>query len=238
MMRHILKKGILISALCVTICLVDSSVYAGDQEIKPIKLKSKCIRHNPLAANQTDQELLNIYQQVCDKDNASRVNDLLAQAAMRMYQLKQPMNALQLANQLQQQNVRGATLTDVTFLASVEIANNALKHMRSEEMRYLSNDSTYPPAKQLSDNIRSAIPAPDTSTSKAITDESLQKEIQQTTNSRRTSNRQKTRTTQSTRKTVNQVNTTTKRQTTVTPTVSKQPNTVQKTGSNPFDSLK
>jgi hypothetical protein len=35
---------------------------------------------------------------------------------MRMYELKQPMNALKLATQLQQQNIRGASLTDVVFI--------------------------------------------------------------------------------------------------------------------------
>ncbi|MCH7383865.1 hypothetical protein MMP71_08355 [Acinetobacter dispersus] len=235
-----MKKGIVISILCITASLIGNSVYADDQPIKPIKLKSKCIKQYPLAANQTDHALLDLYQQACDKDNASRLNDLLAQAAMRMYELKQPMNALKLATQLQEQNVRGTTLTDVTFLASVEIANEALQHMRSSEMRYLSNELTYPPAKQLSDSIRAAVPAPDTSTTKAITDESVKREVRNTSTNnttRRTTNR-KVRTTQPTRSTVNQTAAPVKRQTTVAPTVTKQPNTVQKTGSNPFDSLK
>ncbi|ENW80529.1 hypothetical protein F909_01815 [Acinetobacter sp. ANC 3929] len=235
-----MKKGIVISILCITASLIGNSVYADDKEIKPIKLKSKCIKQYPLAANQTDHALLDIYQQACDKDNASRLNDLLAQAAMRMYELKQPMNALKLATQLQEQNVRGATLTDVTFLASVDVANQALQHMRSTEMRYLSNELTYPPAKQLSDSIRAAVPAPDTSTSKAITDESVKREVRNTSTNnttRRTTNR-KVRTTQPTRSTVNQTTAPAKRQTAVAPTVTKQPNTVQKTGSNPFDSLK
>ncbi len=100
MTRHILKKGIVISILCIATGLIGNSVYAEEQAAKPIKLKSKCIKQNPLVAGQTDQTLLGIYQQVCDKDNASRVNDLLAQAAMRMYEIKQPMNALKLATQL------------------------------------------------------------------------------------------------------------------------------------------
>lgn len=234
-MRHILKKGIVVSIVCITMSLMGSLVYADDQEIKPIKLKSKCIKQNPLVIGQTDHTLLEIYQQVCDKDNAQRVNDLLAQAAMRMYELKQPMNALQLANQLQQKNVRGTTLTDVTFLASVAIANETLQHMRTDEMRYLSNDLTYPPAKQLSDAIRATLPAPDTSNIKSITDESIKKEIRNTV-TRRTTNRQKVRTTSVRNGT--QVAAPVKRQTAVTPAAPKQPSTVQKTGSNPFDSLK
>jgi hypothetical protein len=239
MTRHILKKGIVISILCIATGLIGNSVYAEEQAAKPIKLKSKCIKQNPLVAGQTDQTLLGIYQQVCDKDNASRVNDLLAQAAMRMYEIKQPMNALKLATQLQEQNVRGAALTDVAFLASVELANQSLQHMRSSEMRYLSNELTYPPAKQLSDNIRAAVPAPDTSTSKAITDESLKKEVRNTvsnTNTRRTTNR-KAPTTQPARNNVTRT-AAPKRPAAAAAPATKQPNTVQKTGSNPFDSLK
>lgn len=231
MTRRILKKSIVVSIFCITAGLIGNSVYADDQ-VKPIKLKSKCIKQNPLVINQTDHALLSIYQQVCDKDNVSRVNDLLAQAAMRLYELKQPMNALKLATQLQGQNIRGTTLTDVIFLASVDLANEALQRMRSSEMRYLSNELTYPPAKQLSDSIRVALPAPDTSMSKAITNESLDKEIRNTSTNnavRRTTNK-KVRTTQ----TVVPV----KRQAVTAPVATKQPNTVQKTGSNPFDSLK
>lgn len=239
MMRHILKKGVGISILCIASSLMSVFIYADDQQIKPIKLKNKCIKQNPLVSGQTDYELLNIYQQICDKDNSSRVNDLLAQAAMRMYELKQPMNALKLATQLQQQNIRGASLTDVVFLSSVAIADESLQQMRSNEMRYLSNELTYPPAKQLSENIRLSLPAPDTSTSKAITDETLKKEVRNISNvNNRRSVNKKVRTTQSTRNSVNQAVAPVKRQTAVTPTVTKQSNTVQKTGSNPFDSLK
>ena len=218
--------------------MVGSSVYADDQPKKQIKLKSKCLKQNPLALNQTDHDLLDIYQQVCNKENASRVNDLLVQAAMRMYELKQPMNALQLATQLQAKNVRGALLTDVTFLASVDLANDALQHMRSSEMRYLSHELTYPPAKQLSDNIRVAVPAPDTSNSKAITDESLKKERRNASANqavRRTTNK-KVRSTQPARNSATQSTAPAKRQTVVAPIATKQQ--IQKTGSNPFDALK
>ncbi len=140
---------------------VDQETNLTDKKakpVKPVKLKRKCIKQNPLLEGQTDQELLQIYQQVCDKSNAHKVNDLLAQAAMRMYELKQPMNALTLANQLHEKNVQGTLLTDVTFLASVEMANTALQQMRAEEVRYLSQELTYPPAKELSENIRTAMP--------------------------------------------------------------------------------
>lgn len=229
-----MKKGIGALLLGLVVFSMGTSVYADEQDNKPIKLKSKCIKQNPLADGQTDQALLAIYQQVCDKANAQRSNDLLAQAAMRMYELKQPLNALTLAKQLQQQNVRGATLTDVTFLASVAIANDALHQMRSNEMRYLSNELTYPPAKELSDNIRTALPAPDTTNIKAITEESLKQEAHNT-GSRSINTRTKVRVTSPVR---TKVVTPVKRQVAVTPTVVKQPVTVQKTGANPFDSLK
>ncbi|MFX4827851.1 hypothetical protein ABTB65_19070, partial [Acinetobacter baumannii] len=72
-----------------------------------------------------------------------------------------------LASQLQSQNVRGSLLTDVLFLSGVSIANNSLQQMRGQEMRYLTNDVTYPPAKQLIENIHTAMPAPDPSSFKA-----------------------------------------------------------------------
>ncbi|NUF54110.1 hypothetical protein HUN16_17370, partial [Acinetobacter seifertii] len=94
-------------------------------------------------------------------------NDLLAKAAMRFYQTNQPVKALNLASQLQSQNIRGSLITDVLFLSGVSIANSSLQQMRSQEMRYLTNDVTYPPAKQLIENIHTAMPAPDPSSFKA-----------------------------------------------------------------------
>ena len=238
MARHILKKGLWILIICLTASLIGNSVYAEENEMKPIKLKRKCLKQHTLAENQTDQALLVIYQQACDKDNASRANELLAQAAMRMYELKQPMNALKLVTQLQSQNVRGTTLTDVAFLASVDIANSSLEQMRSNEMRFLSSDLTYPPAKKLSDRIRSSLPAPETDSAKGITDESVKRELRNTSNNhttRRTINK-KFRSNQ--RNTATQTVAPVKRQAAITPVVAKQQNTVQKAGSNPFDSLK
>ncbi len=222
-----MKKGIVILLICIATSVMSHSVYADASEIKPIELKRKCLKQHPLAENQTDQVLLGIYQQACDKDNAARVNDLLAQAAMRMYELKQPMNALSLATHLQKQNVRSTTLTDVTFLAGVAIANEAVERMRSSEMRYLSHDITYPPAKELMSNIHVAYPTPVASKYKANTDdESPKKEIRNTS----THNKKRRNTATS--------DAPVKRQTAVTPTVSKQSNVVQKAGSNPFVSLR
>ncbi|MCH7336126.1 hypothetical protein [Acinetobacter sp. NIPH 2699] len=236
-----MKKGIVVSILCM---VMGSLAYADDQEtksvdpeanltdqkIKPVKLKRKCIKQNPLVAGQTDQALLKIYQQVCDKSNASQVNDLLAQAAMRMYELKQPMNALTLASELQQKNIQGSMLTDVTFLASVDIANQALQHMRTDEMRYLSTDLTYPPAKQLSENIRTALPAP-VITTKAV-EEAPKKEARSTNTANRRAVSQPKRTTAAPRNTTTQTTAPASRPTTTTPSA------VRPTGTNPFASLK
>ncbi len=83
---------------------------------------------------------MNIFKQVCDSDNTTQKNDLLAKAAMRFYQTNQPVKALNLASQLQSQNIRGSLITDVLFLSGVSIANNSLQQMRNQEMRYLTND--------------------------------------------------------------------------------------------------
>lgn len=162
-MKVVLKQSVLI------LFLIGNYVglaCAQAAELEPIKLKKSCVKKNPIIEGQTDPELLNLFKQVCDTDNSTQKNDLLAKAAMRFYQTNQPVKALNLANQLQSQNVRGSLLTDVLFLSGVSIANNSLQQMRSQEMRYLTNDVTYPPAKQLIENIHTAMPAPDPSSFK------------------------------------------------------------------------
>ncbi|WP_205669581.1 hypothetical protein [Acinetobacter sp. MB5] len=152
-----MKKSIVFS----TILLGMSWSGFGYAETPEIKLKHSCIRHYPQAEGQTDQALLSLYAQVCDKKNSDRKNDLLAQVAMRFHELDQNLNALLLVNQLKQQNVRGTLLTDVAFLSGVAIAEENLQHMRQEEVRYLSKDLTYPAAKKLTEDIRLAMPAPE-----------------------------------------------------------------------------
>ncbi len=159
-----LKRSILI--LFLTGNIIGLS-YAQAAEQEPVKLKRSCIKKNPLVEGQNDPELLNIFKQVCDSDNTTQKNDLLAKAAMRFYQTNQPVKALNLASQLQSQNIRGSLITDVLFLSGVSIANTSLQQMRSQEMRYLTNDVTYPPAKQLIENIHTAMPTPDPSSFKA-----------------------------------------------------------------------
>lgn len=168
-MKVVLKRSILI--LFLTGNIIGLS-YAQAAELEPVKLKKSCIKKNPLAEGQNDPELLNIFKQVCDSDNTTQKNDLLAKAAMRFYQTNQPVKALNLASQLQSQNIRGSLITDVLFLSGVSIANNSLQQMRTQELRYLSNDVTYPPAKQLIENIHTAMPAPNPSSFKASSESS------------------------------------------------------------------
>ncbi|EOH6309331.1 hypothetical protein ACMAV5_003542, partial [Acinetobacter baumannii] len=168
-MKVVLKQSVLILFLIGNYVGLSCAQAA---ELEPIKLKKSCIKKNPIIEGQTDPELLSLFNQVCNTDNSTQKNDLLAKAAMRFYQTNQPVKALNLANQLQSQNVRGSILTDVLFLSGVSIANSSLQQMRGQEMRYLTNDITYPPAKQLIENIHTAMPAPDPSSFKTNNSES------------------------------------------------------------------
>ncbi|MCU4413333.1 hypothetical protein KTH71_04650 [Acinetobacter sp. WU_MDCI_Axc73] len=219
-----MKKRIVFSAFFLALSVFNFAYAANDQ----IKLKRGCLKDYPQAVGQTDQTLLGIYEQICDKKNADKKNDLLAQAAMRFHGLGQNLNALLLVNQLKSQNVQGNLLTDVAFLSSVAIANDSLKEMREKQMRYLSEDLTYPPAKQLVEQIRQSMPAPDTSELKGITDASLKASQRNTraTAIKRTSSKASMSKTSSSKARV----------TTTTPT--KPAATTIKSNANPFESLK
>ena len=221
--RHILRKGIVFSAILVGLSFLNFA-HAAEENIK---LKKSCIRDYPQVSGQTDPELLGIYSQVCDKKNADSKNDLLAQAAMRFHQLGQNMNALYLANYLKQQNVRGNLLTDVIFLSSVSIANSSLKEMRNNEMRYLSEDVTYPPAKEFVDAIKTSVPAPTTNSNlKAITDESIKSQARSSRSNTVSSNTKRT------------TKTTTKPRSTTPAATPKPTASANKSNTNPFESLK
>ncbi|EOQ74097.1 hypothetical protein F929_02115 [Acinetobacter lactucae] len=223
-----LKRSILI--LFLTGNIIGLS-YAQAAELEPVKLKKSCIKKNPLAEGQNDPELLNIFKQVCDSDNTTQKNDLLAKAAMRFYQTNQPVKALNLASQLQSQNIRGSLITDVLFLSGVSIANNSLQQMRTQELRYLSNDVTYPPAKQLIENIHTAMPAPDPSSFKASSDSSSDD------NEKRSYKKQYvTRNKASTSRTSNRRVSSPAKTTTVKPKTAPAA-TVNKSKSSPFDPL-
>ncbi len=174
---------------------------------------------------------MNIFKQVCDSDNTTQKNDLLAKAAMRFYQTNQPVKALNLASQLQSQNIRGSLITDVLFLSGVSIANNSLQQMRTQELRYLSNDVTYPPAKQLIENIHTAMPAPDPSSFKASSESSSDD------NEKRSYKKQYvTRNKTSTSRTSNKRVSSPAKTTTVKPKTAPAA-TVNKSKSSPFDPL-
>ncbi|CAB1221466.1 hypothetical protein [Acinetobacter bouvetii] len=152
---------------------VSTFTFAREQ---PIELKKGCIKDHPIVAGETDPDLLNIYSQICDKKNKKNIvlqHELSIQAAQKFQAMGKNLKALQLVDQLREQNVQHSELTDVAFLAGIAIAENSLQHMRSQEMRYLKADSTYPAAKQLSDHIQHALPEPDTSDAKAITTSSI-----------------------------------------------------------------
>ncbi|AUM26772.1 MULTISPECIES: hypothetical protein [Acinetobacter calcoaceticus/baumannii complex] len=227
-MKVVLKRSILI--LFLTGNIIGLS-YAQAAELEPVKLKKSCIKKNPLAEGQNDPELLNIFKQVCDSDNTTQKNDLLAKAAMRFYQTNQPVKALNLASQLQSQNIRGSLITDVLFLSGVSIANNSLQQMRTQELRYLSNDVTYPPAKQLIENIHTAMPAPDPSSFKASSESSSDD------NEKRSYKKQYvTRNKASTSRTSNKRVSSPAKTTTVKPKAAPAA-TVNKSKSSPFDPL-
>jgi len=227
-MKVVLKRSILI--LFLTGNIIGLS-YAQAAELEPVKLKKSCIKKNPLAEGQNDPELLNIFKQVCDSDNTTQKNDLLAKAAMRFYQTNQPVKALNLASQLQSQNIRGSLITDVLFLSGVSIANNSLQQVRTQELRYLSNDVTYPPAKQLIENIHTAMPAPNPSSFKERSESSSDD------NEKRSYKKQYvTRNKASTSRTSNKRVSSPAKMTTVKPKTAPAA-TVNKSKSSPFDPL-
>ena len=160
---------------------------------KPVELKKGCMKDYPLVTGETDQDLLNIYSQICDKKNKKNIalqNELLIQAAQKYQQLGKNLKALQLIESLGQQNVQRTALTDIAFLAGVGIAESSLQHMRSNEMRYLSAQTTYPAAKKLSESIYTSLPEPDTSDAKAITEASIkQKRLTKTVSLNRSGNK-------------------------------------------------
>lgn len=146
--------------------MVSQFTFADENRIE---LKKGCIQNNPLVADETDLDLLNIYSQICDKKNKKNIelkNELFIQAAQKFQQLGKNLKALQLIDSLRKQNIQHTALTDVTFLAGVGIAQSSLQHMRNNELRYLSPEITYPAAKQLSESIRTSLGILDASTSK------------------------------------------------------------------------
>lgn len=125
-----------------------------------VKLKKKCIQQYPWMEGESDLALRGIYAQICDKKNRQNKNNLLIQAAQQHQRLGQNFKALQLISHLHEQDIQSTALTDVQFMASTQMASSAIEQMRRNEVRYLSEEQTYPAAKNLVDAIEQAKPAP------------------------------------------------------------------------------
>jgi len=123
----------------IVMIMVSQFTFADENRIElkkenRIELKKGCIQNNPLVADETDPDLLNIYNQICDKKNKKNIelkNDLFIQAAQKFQQLGKNLKALQLVDSLRKQNIQHTALTDVTFLAGVGIAQSSLQHKQN-----------------------------------------------------------------------------------------------------------
>lgn len=162
-----LKKRVVFTAILSSLIL-SHNVFANDSGVK---LKKKCAKEYPLVDGETDQSLLGIYAQICDKKNNGNKNNLLIQAAQRYQQLGENLKALQLVNDLHNQNIQSTALTDVQFMAGSKIANSAIIQMRTKELRYLTSEQTYPVAKELTDSINITKPAPVLTNAIALSDD-------------------------------------------------------------------
>lgn len=144
----VLNKIILSLVICLGTISSSQVVLASDN-----KLSRSCLKANPLMTGETDANLIELYEGYCDRKNVDSKYSYLARAAQRFQQLGQNYKALQLVGELETLNLQGNTITDVKFLASANLANQALTQMKSTENRYLTSDGTYPIAKKLSENI-------------------------------------------------------------------------------------
>ncbi len=148
-MEKIAIVTILFAFLCV------GNTWAANE----VKLKRSCIKDHPLVDGMSDQALLTIYAEVCDKKNNSNQLLLLSKAAERFQQLGMNYSALKIVSDLEAQNFTNQTLTNTKFLAGVKLADQALTQMREKQLRYLTEEDTYPPAKILVDNIEKSRPS-------------------------------------------------------------------------------
>lgn len=129
--------------------------HAGDE----IKLKRSCLKDYPEVVGESNPELLSIYSQLCDKKNKDNKNSFLIMAAQKFQQLGKNNKAIQIVSYLETQNIQSNELTDVKFLSGIGLAHDALNKMRNNEMRYLTEDVTYPVAKSFSEEIKHAAPS-------------------------------------------------------------------------------
>ena len=153
---QIFKNGVLFISLIVA-TFTTQTIFAKEA---PLELKKACLKNNPLAIGDTDPELIDLYTQICDKKNYKNQEMIIQssiQIAQRYQTLGQNLKALQLVDSLRKRNITSQEMTDITFLAGIAISQNALNQMRTTELRALT-ETTYVPAKQLTETIRFAQP--------------------------------------------------------------------------------
>lgn len=154
---RILTKGMLFVPLITAVCIAQVS-YAKKED--SLELNKSCIKLYPLAAGDTDADLISLYTQMCDKNNRKNqalLSGLQIQIAQKYQAQGYNLKALQAVAQLRNQNISTPEMTEAEFLAGTAISQSALNHMRTVELHSLSEEA-YQPAKVLADTIRFAQP--------------------------------------------------------------------------------
>lgn len=154
---HIMTKGMIFIPMLTVVCMTQAS-HAKKEDTAEIK--KSCAKIYPLAAGDSDADLISLYSQACDKKNRKnpeQLAQLQIQIAQKYQALGQNLKALQTVNQLRNQNINTPELTDIVFLAGTAISQNALNQMRTVELRALSVE-TYASAKLLAETIYFAQP--------------------------------------------------------------------------------
>ncbi|WP_216934130.1 MULTISPECIES: hypothetical protein [unclassified Acinetobacter] len=142
------------------VLLISGMVQLCFAQIHAAELKKSCIKSYPQAKNDTDLTVIDLYQRLCDKPAKKSIQfqqQLSTQIAKRYIEVGNHLKALNLIEQLNQQNYTHQDLTDLKFLAGIGISSQSLEQMRSTEVRALNN-STYPQAKLLTEHIYLAQP--------------------------------------------------------------------------------
>ena len=154
---RILTKGMLFVPLITAVCIAQVS-YAKKED--SLELNKSCVKLYPLAAGDTDADLISLYTQMCDKTNRKNqalLSGLQIQIAQKYQAQGYNLKALQAVAQLRNQNISTPEMTEAEFLAGTAISQSALNHMRTVELHSLSEEA-YQPAKVLADTIRFAQP--------------------------------------------------------------------------------
>ncbi len=220
-MKNNIAFGIAISLL-----IIAPLSYADESEVK---LKRSCIKDNPVVEGESDPTLLGIYAQLCDKKNKDNKDNNMILAAQQFQKMGKNYKALRIVSELESNNIHSNTLTDVKFLAGVNLANLALNQMRDKEVRYLSDD-TYPPAKAFTEIVNKAMPAPIIVESKPKNDEEVKAKTYTTKTTKHYTNN-------STGNKKNRTEPKIKKVTTNKSNVTAPPPATTKSGGNPFASL-